>query len=266
MLSAIASPIPSNNRRGLHRFYHTGGVDLRMGRPNQEYINRYTFRLQGFILGVLIIFFTSALFSTELGRVYTGSINRGKNDSNGTFQYLINHDVIVGFNGHLLNPKVENRWIWPWSTATLLFSLILFTTGALGILSAVRQSYTTILIFVIGLILSICLVIFLIITYATILAGWKELYGTDRDAMPSFVRIDKDFSSGCLAISCASVVLLFISLIISSRKIQLCTEKNYPIPIRGYERLPINTPRSHPRTPQSPRTPRMGAFRGLDVS
>ena len=251
MLAPTVAPFPLNNSRAFVRFYHSGRSDHRIGPGNPAYVNRYTFRLKGFILGCLIIFFAAALFSIEVARVYTGSINRGQNDSNTSFQYLINPDVIIGFNARYTNNRLENRWVWPWSTATLLFSLILFTTGAFGIYSGVRQSYSAVLIFFISLVLSLCLMVFLIITYATILAGWKELYGTSQDTMPSFVRMDKNLSSACLAISCVLTLLLFISLIISGTKIRVCTEKNYPTPIRGYQRLPtMFTP--EPRRARAP--------------
>jgi len=263
MLATVIRPSRFfNNTHASHESYASSDIDAAM----RNNIYSYQFRSNGIILGCLIVFFSAALLSTELGRIYSGSITYGRNDTNTTFQYLISPNQIIGFNGNVFNPKIENRWIWPWSTATLLFGLIILTTGALGITSGVRQSYSSILTFFIGLILSICLLIFIIATYATILAGWRSIYGTSRSSMPSYVRIDHDFSSGCLAISCVLFIILLVSLILSGRTINACTQKENPRPFYKYGRFIENgTPLLRPRTPQSPRTPRLGAFSELTV-
>jgi len=188
----------------------------------------YSFRLSGIILGCLIIFFTLALFSTELGRLYTGSNNRGRNDSNVTFKYLMYPDLTIDLNGYYYNPKIENRWMWPWSTATLLFSFIFLTAGVLGIISGQRESYSSIITFFICSLLSICLVIFLIATYSTIIAGWRSIYGiSNGNLMPRYAHIDRDLSIVCLSMSCVLFVMLFISMILSGRSIDICTRKNF---------------------------------------
>ncbi|CAF3862117.1 unnamed protein product [Adineta steineri] len=195
----------------------------------------YAFRWHGFILGCLIILFSAALLSSELGRIYTGSINRGRNDSNVTYQYLIDANVVIDFNGDIRNPKSENRWIWPWSTATLLFSLVILLTGALGITSGVRQT-----------------------TYGTIIAGWKGIDNSNGGFVSSFERNDKSFASACLAISCVLFIILLISLVLSGRTIHICKQKDYPRPnTPGYTPISApNTPGAFRRTPQMPRTPR----------
>jgi hypothetical protein len=205
---------------------------------NYEY--SYLFRRPGIILGCFILFFTLALLSIELGRLYSGSNTRGRNDSTEVFEYLISSDVIIGFNGAVYNPKIENRWMWPWSTPTLLFSLLFLTTGALGIISGYRESYTIILIFFISSLSSICLVIFLIASYATTIAGWKSIYGTsDGNLMPSFPRIDRDLSAACLAISCGLFIIFLISLVLAGINIDVCTRKEYPKPINRYGHQPV---------------------------
>jgi len=209
---------------GQPRVGKYGGDHMLMG-PSPSI---FSFRLSGIILGCLIVFFTLALFSTELGRLYTGSNNRGKTDSNGTNQYLMYPQSTVDINGYYYNPKIENRWMWPWSTATLLFSLIFLTTGILGIISGQRESYSSILTFFICSLLSLCLLIFLIATYSTIIAGWKSIYGTSNgDLMTRFTRIDRDLSIVCLSISCVLFIILLISMISSGRSIDLCTRKNF---------------------------------------
>ncbi|CAF0831194.1 unnamed protein product [Rotaria sordida] len=196
------------------------------------------FRVPGIILSCLVLLFTTALLSTELGRLYSGSNNRGRNDSNEAFQYSIFSDTIVGFNGNIINSKLENRWVWPWSTATLLFSFIFFTTGIVGITSSQRQNYSSILTFFICSLFSICLLIFLIATYSTIIVGWKSIYETnEEDSIPSFVRIDKNLSIVCLAISCGLFIILLISLILAGRIINACTRKGIPRVINAYEHV-----------------------------
>jgi len=219
----------------------------------------YSFRKPGIILGCFILLFTAALLSTELGRLYSGSNNRGQNSSNETFQYLMFPDATVGYNGDISNPKPENRWIWPWSTATLLFSLVFFTAGVLGIISGQRESYSSILTFFICSLLSICLLIFLIATYSTIIAGWKSIYGS---SLPYFPNIDRKFSIACLVLSCLLFIIFLTSLILAGINIKVCTRKAFPRKTAGYHNLVgQGTPQMGPRTPQMARTPRPGPFR-----
>lgn len=209
---------------GQPRVGKYGGDHMLMG-PNSSI---YSFRWTGIILGSLILFFTLALFSTELGRLYTGSNNRGRNDTNVTKEYLMYPESTIDLNGNYYNPKIENRWMWPWSTATLLFSVVFLTAGVLGIISGQRESYSSILIFFICSLLSIFLVIFLIATYSTNIDGWKSIYGTSNgDAMSRFTRIDRDLSIVCLSMSCVLFIILLISMIISGRSIDLCTRKTF---------------------------------------
>lgn len=206
-----------------------------------------SFHLTGILLGCLILFFTATLFSLELGRLFTGSNTRGENNSADAYQYLIYPNQVIGYNGNLNNPKVENRWVWPWSTATLLFSLIFFLTGAVGLTSGQRESYSAILTFFICSILSTCLIVFLIATYATIIAGWKSIYGNN---LPNYQSIDQRFSIACLAISCLLLILFAVSLVLAGYFINICTPKptlrsriQYGVVLAG------NTPLMRPRTP-----------------
>jgi hypothetical protein len=209
---------------GQPRVGKYGGDRMLMG-PSPSV---YSFRLTGIILGCLILFFTLALFSTELGRLYAGSNNRGRNDSNGISHYFMYPELTIDINGNYYDPKIENRWMWPWSTATLLFSLIFLTAGVLGIISGQRESYSSILTFFICSLLSICLLIFLIATYSTIIAGWRSIYGTSNgNLMPYFPRIDRDLSIVCLSMSCVLFLILLISMILSGRCINLCIRKNF---------------------------------------
>ncbi len=227
-------PPPTFYYNTTQYFHATPYVQPRVGKYGGDHMlmgpspTIYSFRLCGIILGCLIIFFTLALFSTELGRLYTGSNNRGRSDSNVTFQYLMYPELTVDINGNYYNPKIENRWMWPWSTATLLFSLIFLTAGILGIISGQRESYSSILTFFICSLLSICLLIFLIATYSTIIAGWKSIYGTSNgNLMTRYTRIDRDLSIVCLSMSCVLFIILLISMILSGSSIELCTRKNF---------------------------------------
>ena len=184
---------------------------------------RFTFHLPGRLFGGLIIFFALGLFSVELGRVYAGSINRGRNDSSfNASQYSLYSDTVIGFNGNRQNPKIENRWIWPWSTATLLFSLVFVVTGALGFFAGQRESYSSILVFYICSIVSVCLLVYLLATYSTIIAGWRSLYG---NSLPQFSRLDRDLSIACLIISSLLFILISTALVHTGRSIDICTRK-----------------------------------------
>jgi hypothetical protein len=186
---------------------------------------QFTFRLPGRVFGSLIIFFALFLFSVELGRLYSGSINRGRNDSSSNAsQYSLYSNTVIGFNGNRQNPKIENRWMWPWSTATLLFSLVFVVTGALGVFAGQRESYSSILVFYICSIVSVCLLIYLVATYSTIIAGWRSLYG---DSLSRFPRLDRDLSIVCLLISSLLFILFFAALVHTGRSIDICTQKYF---------------------------------------
>ncbi|CAM4853292.1 unnamed protein product [Rotaria socialis] len=209
---------------GQPRVGNIGGSRTLLARS--EYT--YSFRLTGIVLGCLILFFSLTLLSTEIGRVYRGSNNLGRNTSNTSHEYLMNPTNQVGMNETVQNRKVENRWIWPWSTPTLLFSLIFITAAIFGIISGQRENYSTILTFFIFSLLSMFLLIFLIASYSTTISGWKTIYGTsDGNAMPRHPRIDRDLSIVCLSLSCALFTIFVASTILSGISIDLCTRKDF---------------------------------------
>jgi len=194
-----------------------------------------SYRLKGILLGICIVFFAATLISIEIGRIFSGSITHGQNISNQS-QYLIYPSNVVGFNGNQQNPMIENRWIWPWSTATLLFGLVFFLTGVTGIASGQTQSYSGILTFFICLIVSTSFDVFLIATYATIIAGWKSIYNNE---LPQYAKIDWSFSIACLAICCLLLILFLISLYISGIIINICTRKPPTIASVPYGFVPL---------------------------
>jgi hypothetical protein len=169
-------------------------------------------------LVVFILLFTASLFSIELGRLYSGS--------NETYEYLMYPDTVIRFNGNISNPKPENRWIWPWSTATLLFSLVFFIAGVRNHKWSKRKLFINFNIFICSL-LSLCLMIFLI-------AGWKSIYG---DSLPYYPNIDKQFSIACLVISIVLFIIFLISLISAGKFINVCTPKVLPRSRSGYQHL-----------------------------
>lgn len=189
----------------------------------------YSFCLPGWIIGSFLLFFSLSLFGIELGRIYAGSISRGRNDSESIFQYEIYSDNVLGSNSFFENKKTENRWTWPWSTPTLLFSLVFLFASISNWIAAQRQSYSSILNVFISSIVSLCLLVFLIASYSTIVAGWKEIYKTyDGNSMSRYARLDRNLAATCLAISCVLFLLFLISLIASGRSISACSRKILP--------------------------------------
>jgi hypothetical protein len=137
-------------------------------------------------------------------------------------------DQAIGDNGFSYNNKPENRWMWPWSTATLLFGLVFIMTGFLGIISGQRQTYSAILSFFVASIVSFFLLVFIIATYSTIIAGWRSIYGTSNgNAMALYPRIDRDLAIACLSIACVLMLIVFASIIVAGMAIEACTPK-YP--------------------------------------
>lgn len=248
-----ATPQPTNFFYQPSTFYHQAGANVQPRVENDRMLMSpsryaYSFRTPGWILGACILFFTCALVATELGRLYSGSNNRGNGEVNSTGEYLMYPNNYLGFNQSPWNVKVENRWMWPWSTATLLFSLLFFTTGLFGIISGQRENYPTILTFFILALVSFCLLIFLIASYSTIIAGWRSIYGTgDGNRMSRYDRIDRDLAIVCLSVCCVLLILNFLSLIAAGRTIDLGEGKDF------YHGEKLSEPSFSP-----PLTPRIG--------
>jgi hypothetical protein len=189
----------------------------------------YKFRLSGLILGSLILICTLGLLTIELSRLYAGSNNRVHehvvNRSSDTFIYS---NVIPIYNDSRWNMKIENRSIWPWSTATLLFSLLFLTTGLIGIISGQRETYATILAFLVCSLLSLCLIVFLLVSYSTTITGWRTIYGKGNDyAMSRYARIDRDLAIVCLCLCCFLWILQVLSVILACRTIEICRQKTF---------------------------------------
>ncbi|CAF0769779.1 unnamed protein product [Didymodactylos carnosus] len=202
--------IPSRVDRGLPYIYN----------QNQFW---YSFRRPGLIFGSIILLLSATMFFTEVGRLYSGSNNRG--DSNDRYLYEMYPNNIVGQNG-VQNVKPENRWFWPWSTATLLFGLVFIATGIMGIISGKRLTYTSILAYLILSILSLFLLVFIIASYSTIITGWYKIYNTrNGNLMPVYARIDRDLSIVCLSLACALTLCIFIGAIVAGLAIQACRKK-----------------------------------------
>ena len=84
----------------------------------QSHLYRFSFRLPGRIFGILIVFFALALFSVELGHLYAGSVNRGRNGS----AYSLYSPVLWA-----LSPVNERaiRRSWPFLITSLVSGCLL---------------------------------------------------------------------------------------------------------------------------------------------
>ena len=200
----------------------------------------YSYRLPGWILGSFLVFFSVSLFAIELARIYAGSTNRGRDNSTTTNgQFNLYPDNTLGSSSFVGNVKLENRWTWPWSTPTLLFALLFLVASVWNCVTAQRESYASILSVFISSIVSLCLLVFLIANYSTIIAGWREIYGTyDGSAMTRYARLDRTFAATCLAISCVLFLLFLGSLIASGRSINACSRKVLPSKSTSFVPIP----------------------------
>ncbi|CAF1041667.1 unnamed protein product [Didymodactylos carnosus] len=210
-----------------HHHHATRNIPIRVDKdlPHMYNPNRfwYSFRWPGLIFGSLILLLSLTIFFTEIGRLYSGSNNHGMFDNRNLYEMYPNN--IVGQNGDQ-NVKPENRWFWPWSTATLFFSLIFISTGIMGIISGKRLTYTAILAYLIFSIISLFLLVFIITSYSTIIIGWYKIYNTrNGNLMSTYTRIDRDLSIVCLSLACALILCIFIGAIFAGLAIRACQKK-----------------------------------------
>jgi len=220
---------------GQGGYYDQQMVDPKKGR-NQCWENWRGF---GLTLGFGLVIFGGVMLPIEVSRIIAGSINRS---SQGSYLLYPNYNIVrnvanaqvIAFEPDLLNanpePDLENKgiipydalssngfnnfpiqdkYLWPWSHAALLFSLVTVAAGLVGCVSGMRRTYGSLFSFFTLSLLSWMLSIFLIVYYAVELY-WQVNNNWDALFFSYWTRLDYRLAGVMLALSCA--VFLFSML------------------------------------------------------
>jgi uncharacterized membrane protein len=100
----------------------------------------------GLVGGILFTLFLLLLLTLELARIYTGSTNKNPSTSYGL--YPNNLYSKRGENTNVgLNSERQHHFMWPWSSAPLLYSILVMLAAIFGFVSWRRGTYSMIYMF-----------------------------------------------------------------------------------------------------------------------
>lgn len=199
----------------------------------------------GAILGLSLIIFGGTMLPIEISRIITGSLNRSRKGSyllypnynilrnGGTNQIqkfmpdllgpflpgevaqpdldekgIIPYDALStqGFN----NFPIQDKYLWPWSHAALLFALVTVAAGIVGMVSGCRRTYGSLFSFFSLALLSWMLSIFLIVYYAVHI-HWSVTKNVANRNASYWVDLDFRLAAVMLALSCAVFIFSMLS-------------------------------------------------------
>jgi len=209
----------------------------------------------GIIMGIILLLLGLAMIPVEVARIIQGSLNRG---AKGSFYLYPNYNrqlnanqaqiqaflpdyyqdgnpdlaqkgivpysatVATGINKFGGNFPIQDKYLWPWSHAALLFSLVVIAAGILGILSACRKTYTTVYAFFALSVLSALLMAFLIAYYA-VHVYWNNNFNQTLVNASYFSNVDSSLGKVMLALSCATCVFSIIAFIAACMGAGICS-------------------------------------------
>lgn len=260
-----------------HYFYNNGKnhykqanvLPVEAPRRANAFWKNYGF--QGLVLGAALALLGSAMIPIEISRIIQGSLNRLKtgsyllypnynrvrNQASSQIQNFIpdvlgnraadladagivprNSLGVAGIN----NFPIQDKYLWPWSHAALLFSLVTVAAGILGILSSCRRTYTSIFAFFVLSLLSGFLSIFLIVYFATHVYWQKQQNDINRLNF-YFHNLDHALGVTMLVLSALTCVISFFSTLLACCSAGVCLGRKAPLvkqarkPIKGEPNL-----------------------------
>jgi len=194
----------------------------------------------GIIMGILLVIFGLAMIPIEVSRIIQGSLNRGQK---GSWYLYPNYNRVMNANSaqvqaflpdyyqdrnpdlaqkgivpyaatvsSAINNKyggnfpIQDKYLWPWSHAALLFSLVTIAAGLIGILSACRKTYSTVYAFFALSLISFFLSIFLVAYYA-VHVYWNKNFNQTLTAASYFSNLDYSLGISMLVVSCFTLVV-----------------------------------------------------------
>jgi len=193
----------------------------------------------GILLGMTLVVFGGTMLPIEVARIISGSLNRtpagayalypnynrirnaanagvlkmepdvvGIGASDLAERGIIPYEALSanGFN----NYPIQDKYLWPWSHAALLFSLVTLAAGFLGIVSGCRRTYGSIFSFFSLALLSWMLSIFLIVYYAVEIF-WQTTRSSATKNQFYWGGVDFRLAATMLALSCAVFIFSMLS-------------------------------------------------------
>jgi hypothetical protein len=110
------------------------------------YDNAYHGYKPGLVGGILFTLSLLLLVTLELARIYTGSTNKNPLTSYGIYPNNLYSNR--GENTNVgLNRERQHHFMWPWSSASLLFSSLVLLAAIFGFVSWRRGTYSMIYMF-----------------------------------------------------------------------------------------------------------------------
>jgi cbb3-type cytochrome oxidase subunit 3 len=237
------------------------------------------------MLGALLVLFGISMIPIEVSRILQGSLNRGKR---GSYYLYPNYNVaadssmgatqlslitaflpdyfvdgtnlaskgIIPYNSQNAlahtgaNFPIQDKYLWPWSHAALLFCLVTIAAGILGIMSGCRKTYSTIYAFFALSLLSFFLSTFLIAYYA-VHVYWQVNQNQVNRAAFSYSNLDYALGSTMLALSCVTCVLSFFSAIAGCMGAGVCKgPKAALLPMQKGNKQKPPKPAKQPKQPK----------------
>jgi hypothetical protein len=196
----------------------------------------------GAILGSLL-FLTGLLMQIlEIVRIYNGVYANGL--ANFDFTGNPRFPVRTPYNAFFL--YVEPTHFWPWSYAGGTFGLLFMLTGLVGIMSAIRRSYTFLYTFFALSLLSFLFSIFVIVYYS-IIVGYYRRYRSPVDPTASVASNRNRPSAGDqsyalvgtnLALSIVALLLSFVSMLVARRGGQIASHRKDYVNVNSIPKYP----------------------------
>lgn len=163
---------------------------------------------------------------------------------------VIPYSALSNFN--INNFPIQDKYLWPWSHAALLFGILTIAAGGLGILSGTRSTYSSAFVFFVLCLCNSLLTIFLVVYYA-IHVNWQLNHnGTLRTTNEASI-IDYTLGVVMLALSCFNLLLSFLTTIYVGLALSICCgSKGY---LEALQNKPIPTPMHRTLLVQPPALP-----------
>lgn len=148
----------------------------------------------------------------EIPRIYNGATNV---------------DALTNITDGIYQMSNYNQHWWPWTYPACLFGLFTFITGVVGILAAIRGTYTSIFGFFTMSAVSAVFSIYLIVYYGFVISLYRSM-GKDKPSNRTAAEsVSYGLASTQMAIACLNIIISSLAAIFSGRAIALCVSKGF---------------------------------------
>ncbi|CAF1415569.1 unnamed protein product [Adineta ricciae] len=185
----------------------------RIMKATVKYTQNYAWEnwgMHGFVFGLVLALIGLLTQALEFPRVYNGATNL---------------DVIGNFTDDIyMITNYYQHW-WPWTYPASCFGLFTLVTGVIGVLSALRRTYTSVYGLFTMSVVSALFAIYLVVYFSFIIS----LYRTNGQDKPSNRTAEESVSYGIagtqLSIALLNIIASVLTAIFSGRAIALWVQK-----------------------------------------